>query len=209
MQFSCFGGIPIDLTQCPIDFLIGTPNKCLEGLPGISFVICKKSSLEKTKDDARTYYLNLHAEALAYEQTGGMRFTPPVQIMYSLKQALKELISEGVERRCARYKRNSELLLQGLEKIGFKFFTDPLNRSPIVTNILYPNHTNFHFEKLCDRLYEKGFTIYPGKKLSKKVFQIANIGDITKKDILNFLNELETILIDMNCDLQSQRYIHK
>ena len=42
---SSFGGMPIDFERCGIDF-ITSANKCLEGVPGFSIVLARRTSLE-------------------------------------------------------------------------------------------------------------------------------------------------------------------
>ena len=57
---SSFAGVPIDIKDCRIDFMMSTSNKCIQGMAGVAFIICKKAELEKLKDyPSRSYYLNL------------------------------------------------------------------------------------------------------------------------------------------------------
>ncbi len=46
---SSFGAIPVDCS-C-VDFLVSSANKCLQGVPGFAFVICRKSVLAKCKGE--------------------------------------------------------------------------------------------------------------------------------------------------------------
>ena len=64
----------------------------------------KRDELEKEKKTKPiNYYLNLYAQYKHFNETGQMRFTPPVQTMYALKQAILEVKEEGVKERYERY----------------------------------------------------------------------------------------------------------
>jgi len=187
---SSFGGTEIDVNKCYADFIIGTSNKCLEGLPGLSFVICKKSSLNKTP--SKSLYFDLFAQYQYLEDTGQMRFTAPVQSVYSFRKALDLFFEEGLENRIARYHRNNEVLVRGMKKFGFKkYLPDNVCKSKLLETFYYPE--NFNFKRFHDLLYEKGFTIYPGKLSNEDVFRLGNIGNITEKDIKKFLKEVKRI----------------
>jgi len=118
---SSFAGIPFSIKKCNIDFMASTSNKCIQGMAGIGFVICKKSELIKTKKyPRRSFYLNLFDQYDYFEKNKQMRFTPPVQTIYALRQAIDEFFEEGAENRYKRYHKNWETLVAGMEKLGFE-----------------------------------------------------------------------------------------
>jgi 2-aminoethylphosphonate aminotransferase len=188
---SSFAGIPIDIRDCQIDFMMSTSNKCIQGIAGIAFIICKKSELDKLKDyPPRSFYLNLYNQYQYFEKTGQSQFTPPVQILYALKQAIKEYFKEGGENRFQRYTENWKVLREGLLDLGFKLFHEADDESHILLTVYDPELPNYHFEAMHDYLYERGFTIYPGKIGNKNTFRLANMGAINAKDIRKFLKAL-------------------
>lgn len=196
---SSFAGIPINIKEYNIDFMMSTSNKCIQGMPGVSFVICKRQEIEKTRDyPKRSFYLNLYCQYEYLEKNGEMQFTAPVQTIYALRQAIKEYFEEGGENRYNRYTKNWKVLRQGLLDMGLKLFLKEEVESHLLTTILYPDNPNFDFEILHDQLYKKGFTIYPGKIGYKNTFRIANIGAIDYRDIENFLQNLREVLTQMN-----------
>ncbi len=196
---SSFAGVPIDIKEFNIDFMMSTSNKCIQGMAGIAFVICKKAALEKLKFiKPRSYYLDLYSQYEYLEKNNQTRFTPPVQIFYALQQAIKEFFEEGAENRFNRYRNNYRVLKEGLTKLGFKFLMgDNIRESNILTTVYYINHPNFNFNILHDKLYDRGFTIYPGKITKLDTFRIAVMGAIDKLDIKNFLKNLEDVLKEM------------
>jgi 2-aminoethylphosphonate-pyruvate transaminase len=188
---SSIGALPISIRKSNIDFLIGSSNKCLQGLPGVSFVIVKKESLEKTKKDGN-YYFNLYRNYKYQENFRQTLFTPAVQCIYAFNQALDEYFKEGRINRYKRYSKNWSLLISGMKKLGFKKILKNSEESRLVTTFEEPK--GFCFSSFYKYLYRRGFTIYPGKLLNKKTFRIGNIGDINCNDVNKFINTVASYL---------------
>ncbi len=201
---SSFAGIPIDIKKCHVDFLISTANKCIQGMPGLAFIICHQPELAKIRNyPRRSFYLSLFDEYSYYQKTGETRFTPPVQVVYALRQAIKEYSKEGATGRYKRYTANWKVLRDGLERMGFKFLLRKEDESHILMTMMEPNHPKYNFDKMHDLLYKKGFTIYPGKIGQLKTFRLANMGDINPADIKRFLQELKNVLKKMEVYLKN------
>lgn len=184
---SSYAGIPIDIKDIHADFLLSTSNKCIQGMAGLSFVICKKNTLESiAHNPKRSFYLDLYSQYAYLESTGQTQFTPPVQIVYSLKQAIAEYFKEGGNQRYARYSENWRTLRSGLLDLGFSLLLEEENESHILITVIEPEDPAFNFEEMHDYLYDRGFTIYPGK-MKKKTFRVAVMGAIDYHDIEKFL----------------------
>ncbi|WP_028776091.1 2-aminoethylphosphonate aminotransferase [Shimazuella kribbensis] len=195
---SSFGAIPIQMKEMNISFLGASSNKNVQGMAGIAFVIAEKGKLESLqKSKPRSYYLNLYAQYKYFAKTHQMRFTPPVQTLYALKQAIIELNKEGIMGRYERYAKSWETLITGLERLRLAYLVPKKHHSKIVTAVLEPDCYGYDFNQMHDYFYHKGFTIYPGKIESLKTFRIANIGDINYKDMEAFLELLEKYLINI------------
>jgi 2-aminoethylphosphonate aminotransferase len=199
---SSFAGIPIDIKNRGIDFIFSTSNKCIQGMAGISFVICRRKALDSIQDyPPRSFYLNLYQQYDYFEKCGQMRFTPPVQVVYALRQAIKEYFEEGVDNRYERYTKSWQALRKGLREMGFTFLLKENEESHILTTVIEPDNPNYDFETMHDLLYKRGFTIYPGKIGKKGTFRLANMGAIDRKDINNFLHALKEVLFEMKVKL--------
>jgi len=92
---SSFGGTPLNAAEAGIDFLVSSANKCIEGVPGFSFVIADRAQLLAAGSSARTVSLDLLAQWQGFENIGQFRFTPPTQAILAFRQALRELDDEG------------------------------------------------------------------------------------------------------------------
>ena len=192
---SSFAAIPIQMKKMNISYLAASSNKNLQGMAGISFVIAKKIELQKQKEiQPANYYLNLYVQYQYFIKTGQMRFTPPVQTIYALKQALIELKEEGIDERYKRYSELWEILVAGLSRLGLKHLISKENHSKLITAIIEPDCTAYDFNHMHDYFYKNGITIYPGKLNSLKSFRIANIGDLTSDNMELFLRLLEKYL---------------
>ncbi len=193
---SSFCGIHIDMEKDNIKYLISSSNKCIQGMAGISFVICRKDSIERAGNlKPRNLYLNLYNQYKYFINTHQMQFTPPVQVLYALKQALIETNKEGIENRENRYKRCCRVLWKGLDELQLKRLIDDKYSSMLLTTIIEPESNNYDFYEMHDYIKKRGFTIYPGKLVGKNTFRIANIGDITEEDMKKFITVLKNYFL--------------
>ena len=199
---SSFGAVPMDLYDHHIDYLVSSSNKCLEGVPGFSFVIAKIDALEKTQRYARSLSLDLFSQWQGLERNGQFRFTPPTHALVSFHQALTELeVEGGVARRAMRYRQNHEILVEGMKDIGFELYLQPTNRSYIITSFVSPDHPNFDFCGFYQHLSNRGYLIYPGKVSNADCFRIGSIGYIFESDMHALLSAIQDTLIEMQVDL--------
>jgi 2-aminoethylphosphonate-pyruvate transaminase len=188
---SSYAGVPIKMKDMNICYLAASSNKNLQGTAGVSFVIAESEQLEKSREiKPRNFYLHLYEQYNHFKMTKQMRFTPPVQTLYALKQAIIETQWEGIQNRYNRYTRSWETLIQGLTSLGLNYLVNKSNHSKLITSVVEPSHPNYDFIKMYDFFYHKGFTIYPGKLDQKSTFRVANIGNITYKDMEVFSNLL-------------------
>jgi 2-aminoethylphosphonate-pyruvate transaminase len=195
---SSFVAVPIDFAAAGIDFLVSSPNKCLEGVPGFSFVICRRDALLACDGYARSLSLNLLDQFKGFEKNGQFRYTPPTHSILAFEQALRELEQEGGSpARGARYRRNQETLVAGMKPLGFRPYLDPAVQSCIITSFHFPEDANFTFDVFYRKLSDKGFIIYPGKISQANTFRIGSIGRIFPSDIEALLAAIRSVLQEM------------
>ncbi|NOI14028.1 2-aminoethylphosphonate--pyruvate transaminase [Vibrio hepatarius] len=182
---SSFGGIPMDIGELGIDFMISSANKCIQGVPGFGFVIAKQDKLEKCKGRARSLSLDLYDQWHCMEANHGKwRFTSPTHTVRAFYQALLELEQEGgIDARHQRYKTNQQTLVKGMRKLGFKTLLSDELHSPIITSFYSPTSGAYEFKRFYAQLKEHGFVIYPGKVSNADCFRIGNIGEVYLEDI--------------------------
>ncbi len=196
---SSFGGVEMDMKDMQIDFLVSSSNKCIEGVPGFAFSLCKKTELEKAKGQARSLSLDLQEQWAGLEASGQFRFTPPTLSIMAFRQALRELDEEGgIPAREERYKTNKKILDAGMGELGFKQYLRPEIQGHIITSFLYPDDPNFNFDIFYKKLNERGFVIYPGKLGKTDAFRIGNIGQIFPDDVKALIAAVKAVLEEEN-----------
>jgi 2-aminoethylphosphonate-pyruvate transaminase len=195
---SSFGAVPINFKGFDIDFLISSSNKCIEGVPGFSFVIFRVSALEGCKENARTVSLDLYSQWAYMKNSNSFRYTPPIQTLLAFHKALETLKNEGgIAVRSERYQQNYHLLIEGTEALGLRTYLDKRDQGYIITSFLFPKHPNFDFTQFYEKLHERGQVIYQGKLSDTNCFRIGNIGQLFSEDIANLISAIEDVLIDM------------
>ncbi len=194
---SSFGAIPLDLPAAGVDFLVSSANKCIEGVPGFALVLARRERLLECDGRARSLSLDLHAQWKGLEADGQFRFTPPTHAVLAFLQALRELEAEGgVGARGARYRENQQLLVAGMERLGFlPFLPSPL-QGPIITSFRTPGPP-FAFAAFAARLAERGFVIYPGKLTRADCFRIGSIGRLGPAEVRALLGAVAAVLQEL------------
>ncbi|MGE3309659.1 MAG: 2-aminoethylphosphonate--pyruvate transaminase [Limisphaerales bacterium] len=192
---SSFGAIPIDFEAAAIDFLVSSANKCIEGVPGFSFVIGRRAHFEATAGWARSLSLDLLDQLKGFDKNGQFRYTPPTHSLLAFDQALRELELEGgLTGRANRYRRNHEILVGGMRRIGFTPYLPPAVQSFIITSFLFPRDPRFTFDAFYRSLCDKGHIIYPGKISQADTFRIGSIGRIFEADVRSLIHAVrETV----------------
>ena len=181
---SSFGGVDIPVADWGIDFLVSSANKCIQGVPGFSFIICNKAKLEASRGKARSLSLDLWDQWNTLEKANGKwRYTSPTHVVLAFSRALDEMFAEGgIPARSARYALNNHLLIARMQTLGFRTFLAD-HQGPIITTFLYPEGTTFDFHDMYEFIKERGYAIYPGKLTDEETFRLGNIGEIYIDDI--------------------------
>ena len=175
-------GEPLDVATDGIDFVTASANKCLQGLPGVSFVLGRRTALDALRGQAaRSVYLDLHGH-YASQEVDNTPFTPAVQVLHAMREALAELGLEGVAVRIRRYAENARVLREGMSALGFEILVPEGARSNILTTFrLLPG---LAYDPLHDALKRRGYIIYAGQgELRTYAFRVSNMGTLTPRDM--------------------------
>lgn len=195
---SSFGALDINMQRDDIDVMVSSSNKCIEGVPGFSYVLVKKSLLVASEGNSHSVVLDLFDQWKGLEGNGQFRFTPPTHALVAFRQALRELESEGgIAAREVRYKRNAEVLVKGLDALGISPLLDDHSSGPIIQTFLSPRDANFKFDIFYDGLRAKGFAIYPGKLTKRDSFRIGTIGRLDEAVMERVVKAIGEVLKDM------------
>ncbi len=186
---SSFAAYDIDMARVDIDALAASANKCLEGVPGLSFVIAKKVLLEESAGRSGSHSLDLYDQYQGLYHGGGkFRFTSPTNVLLALRQAIDDYHKEGgLAARRARYIENHRVLTEGLAELGIAPIVAPTHQSYIITTFALGK---LDFASLYTALKARGFIIYPGKLTETPTFRLGNIGDVYPSDMRVLVNAM-------------------
>lgn len=194
---SSFGALPLDLRQTPVTAVLASSNKCLEGVPGIAFAAIEKNAIEFAKGVAPSLSLDLYDQWRGFEGNGQWRFTPPVQVVAALIEALRALDAEGgPAARLDRYQKNFRTLADGMARLGFRLFLDERVQAPIIATFRSPKDARFRFDDLYAALAARGFIIYPGKLTRTQSFRIGCIGALQADDLRRLVATIGEVMAE-------------
>jgi 2-aminoethylphosphonate-pyruvate transaminase len=198
---SAFGALPIDAASVPFDALAASSNKCLEGVPGMGFVLIRRSVLEQAGGNAPSLSLDLHDQWKAMEGNGQWRFTPPTHVIAAFHQALAEHAEEGgVAGRGRRYRDNGKILIDGMRALGFETLLPDALQAPIIVTFRMPADPRFKFQEFYDRLSRRGYVIYPGKLTVADSFRIGCIGRLGAAEMRGALDAIRAVLKELGVE---------
>jgi 2-aminoethylphosphonate-pyruvate transaminase len=204
-SMSAFGALPIDAGKAQADAIAASSNKCIEGVPGLGFVICRKSVLPTLKGNATTLVLDIHDQWANFEKTGQYRFTPPIHVIVAFHQALVEFNEEGGQPgRGGRYSRNGQTLIEGMRALGFRTLLPDHLQAPIIVTFHMPKDPKFVFQTFYDALKDRGYVIYPGKLTVADSFRIGCIGRLYPKDMSGAVAAVREVLEEMGVSLATK-----
>jgi 2-aminoethylphosphonate-pyruvate transaminase len=190
-------GERLDVDADGVDYVMASANKCLQGVPGIAFVLGRRSALDGLANEPpRSVYLDLHGHYTAQERDN-TPFTPAVQVLHAMRQALLELESEGVERRIARYADNAIVLRRGMAALGFEILVPEGARSNILTTFrLLPG---LAYDPLHDAMKRRGYIIYAGQgDIRTYAFRVSNMGTLTPRDMEGVVDAFRASLSELS-----------
>jgi 2-aminoethylphosphonate-pyruvate transaminase len=195
---SAFGALPLDLSRHPeIDAAVFTANKCLEGMPGLSFVVARTEAVRAGRGWAGSWSLDLcdiHDHALR-DGWGSFRFTPPAQVLAAFRTALDLHAGEGGQpARLARYTANARTLYDGLRAIGLVPYLRAEVQGPIVVNVYAPGDAAWSLQGFVDALKARGFLISNFFNTDLPSFRVGCIGAVAPEDMRRFVASADSAL---------------
>lgn len=179
---SSFGALPIDARSMRFDALIAASGKCLEGVPGMGFVLIRRAVLDACAGRSQSLAMDLHDQHAYMERTGQWRFTPPTHVVVALAEAIRQFREEGGQpARLARYRDNCAALLEGMAGLGLRPFLPAALQAPIIVTFHAPVDAHYDFKRFYAAAKSRGFLLYPGKLTEVETFRVGCIGAIDRQ----------------------------
>jgi len=195
---SSLGAIEIDVKKYPIDAVVAASGKCIEGPPGMGFVIARQAVLEKSHGNSHSLAMDLHDQWTYMQKTTQWRFTPPTHVVAAFRAALDQFKAEGGQAaRGARYRKNCETLIDGMAALGLRTFLPRELQAPVIVTFHAPSDPNYAFKAFYEKVKARGYVLYPGKLTQVETFRVGCIGAIDANEMRNVVSAVGEVLREM------------
>jgi len=195
---SAFGALPLSCKKITFDAVAASSNKCLEGVPGVGFILVKNNVIKNAKGNSHSLSLDLYDQWQAMEKNKQWRFTPPTHVLAAFHQAIQEHKKEGgTEGRLKRYSNNCKIICEEMKEMGFKQLLSDDLQAPIIITFMQPDNESFNFEQFYEALSKKNFLIYPGKLTVAETFRIGCIGNLNEKDMRDAIQAVKEVMQEL------------
>jgi len=186
---------PEYLDEMGIDVLITGSQKALGVPPGLALVFAGKKALERRKSlgTIRDYYVDFEKWIPIMNDPSKYFGTPPVNLIWALKEALKIIKEEGVENRYERHRKVARAMQAALEELGFKILAEKEHRAVTLSNVLYMDGIeDAEFRKV---LAEEGVVVAGGLgPYAGKMFRLGHMGNIDSHYLVSTIAAIERTL---------------
>jgi alanine-glyoxylate transaminase / serine-glyoxylate transaminase / serine-pyruvate transaminase len=194
-------GTPLNVDRQRIDLCFSGTQKAISAPPGMSPITVgprMEEVLRARKTPVQSWYFDLTTTMNFWGKDRTYHHTPPISIVFALREALRIVFEEGLEGSWQRHRQNQLALIAGLEALGVELFVPNQNdRLPTVTSVYVPKAVEDGRVRR-QLLDEFGIEIAGGiGPLKGKIWRIGLMGYVSQaKHILFFLAALEKVLLD-------------
>lgn len=188
------GGAEEYVDPMGIDVLISCSQKAFGVAPGLALLWASKKALDKRKSLGTIIdsYMDFERWLPVMEDPSKYWGTPPINLIWALKQSLEIIKSEGIKERYARHVRHAVLFDEAISSMGFSILADEGYRAPTLSVYLYPGEFNIDDSKFRSLVAEEGAYIagclgdYAGKG-----FRMGHMGNIDKHILISAVASIE------------------
>jgi 2-aminoethylphosphonate-pyruvate transaminase len=196
---SSFGALEIDARSTPFDAVVAASGKCLEGPPGMGFVIVRRALLERCEGNSHSLAMDLYDQWVYMEKTTQWRYTPPTHVVAAFDAAIEQYLEEGGRAaRGARYTHNCRTLIEGMAKLGLRSFLPAAIQAPIIVTFYAPESPRYTFKSFYDAVKARGYILYPGKLTTVETFRVGCMGQLGEHGIAGAVAAVGKVLAEIN-----------
>jgi len=195
---SSFGALEIDARRTPFDAVVAASGKCLEGPPGMGFVIARRAALEKCEGNSHSLAMDLYDQWAYMQKTTQWRYTPPTHVVAAFDCAISQYLEEGgLAARGARYARNCRTLIDGMASLGLKSFLPSAIQAPIIVTFHAPDNPRYQFKSFYNAVKALGYILYPGKLTTLETFRVGCMGQLGERGIAGAVEAVGQVLAQL------------
>jgi alanine-glyoxylate transaminase/serine-glyoxylate transaminase/serine-pyruvate transaminase len=193
--------VPLHVDKQRLDIVFSGSQKAISAPPGMSPITVSPAAeevLRNRKTKVQSWYFDLTTAMNYWGKDRLYHHTPPISLIYALREAMRLTIEEGLEVRWERHRANQLALIAGLEAMGLELLVkNPKDRLPTVTPVMIPNGVDD--VKFRDQLLDEfGIEIAGGiGALKGKIWRLGLMGYCSQKqNVLLLLAAMEKALLD-------------
>jgi alanine-glyoxylate transaminase/serine-glyoxylate transaminase/serine-pyruvate transaminase len=194
-------GVPLNVDGQRIDICFSGTQKAISAPPGMAPITVSsrvEDVMHARKEPVRSWYFDLNPTMSYWGHERTYHHTPPITLIYALREALRLVLEEGLEARWERHLHNQQALIAGLEALGLELFvSNPEDRLVTVTGVKVPARVD-DARVRRQLLDEFNIEIAGGLGPMKgRMWRIGLMGYSSQKNnVLLFLSALEKVLLD-------------
>ena len=193
--------VPLHIDNERVDVCFSGTQKAISAPPGMSPITVSPKAEEvfrNRKTKVQSWYFDLTTAMNYWGKDRLYHHTPPISLIFALREAMRLTLEEGLENRWERHRQNQLALVAGLEAMGIEMLVkDPAERLPTVTAVMIPN--GIDDVKVRNQLLEEfNIEIAGGLgPLKAKIWRIGLMGYCSQRaNVLLFLGAFEKVLLD-------------
>ena len=186
---------PEDMKELGIDILLSGSQKAFGVPPGLAMVWASAGALQKREElgSIPEYYVDFQRWLPVMKDPSKYFATPPVNMIWAMKEAVDIIKAEGLENRYRRHRITAQAFQKALESLGFTHLAHPSCRAATLSNVIYPEGIeDASFRKV---LAEEGVVVAGGLgAYAGKMFRIGHMGNVEIHDLVASLAAIERTL---------------
>ena len=194
-------GVPLNIDKQRVDICFSGSQKALSAPPGMSPITVSPRAEEvfrTRKTKVQSWYFDLSTAMNYWGKDRLYHHTPPISLIYALREAMRIVLEEGLEARWERHRQNQHALIAGVEAMGMKLLVEkPADRLPTVTAVMVPAGVD-ELKVRNQLLDEFNIEIAGGiGALKGQIWRLGLMGYCSQKQfVLELLGALDKVLTD-------------
>ncbi|OWZ84324.1 pyridoxal-phosphate-dependent aminotransferase family protein [Natranaerobius trueperi] len=192
-------GEPEFMYEMGIDVLITASQKAFGVPPGLAMVWVSEKAMSRREEigDICEYYLDFDRWLPVMKNPDKYFGTPPVNLIWALKEAVQIIKNEGLLERFKRHQIRGRAVQKALEGLGFEILAEENVRASTLSNPLYPEGIeDGEFRKV---LKEEGVVVAGGLgPYAGKLFRLGHMGNIDTNELVTVISAIERTLFRLD-----------
>ena len=186
--------VPVD--EWKLDIVASGSQKGYMIPPGLSFIsISQKAWKAAEKSNLPKFYLNLKSYKKSILSNSNP-FTPAVNLVFALDEALKMMKEEGLDNIFQRHNRHKLAMSNAVKALNLKLFADEKYLSPSITAVKTEGIDAEEFRKTIKNNFD--ILLAGGQDhLKGKIFRVGHLGYVNDRDIITVVSAISNTLLNL------------